>query len=24
MPEWSVDGIIRGMKYLRFEAQVCM
>lgn len=22
MPEWSVDGIIRGMRYLRFEAQV--
>ncbi|KAG0537278.1 hypothetical protein BDA96_03G135200 [Sorghum bicolor] len=21
MPEWSVDGIIRGMRYLRFEAQ---
>jgi hypothetical protein len=22
-PDWSVDGIIRSMKYPRFESQVC-
>lgn len=23
IPDWSVDGIIRAMKYLHLEAQVC-
>lgn len=23
MPDWSVDGIIRTMKYLQYEPQVC-
>jgi len=23
MPDWSVDGIIRTMKYLQFEPRVC-